>query len=143
MRFLDSCASPQLLAKTGLASQPARCPFSTAIRARPVSRPSVAMCNPLPSLAAPAYAVSGCFWRESSSRQLRSPSASWFVVVPEFEIDSFSQMNRFEYPGSLRAACKLACRHLHHNQPEWELPESSTRPTERHRPTAAAGYRQR
>jgi hypothetical protein len=50
-------------------------------------------------------------------------------------------MNQFEHPGSLKTACKLACRHLHHNQPEWEQLESSTRQTEQHRPTVAAGYR--
>jgi hypothetical protein len=67
------------------------------------------------------------------------PHGLW--CFPEFEIYSFSRMNQFEYPGSLRAAGKLACRHLHHNQPEWEQLESSTRQTERHRPRAAAGYR--
>jgi hypothetical protein len=45
------------------------------------------------------------------------------AVFPEFEIYSYSQMNRFKYLGSLRAACNLTCRHLHHNQPEWELLE--------------------
>jgi hypothetical protein len=60
------------------------------------------------------------------------PHGLW--CFPEFEIDAFSRMNQFEYPGSLRAACKLACRHLHHNQPEWEQLESSARQTEQHRP---------
>jgi hypothetical protein len=43
----------------------------------------------------------------------------------------------------MRDALQLACRHLHHNQPEWEQLESSTRQTEQHRPTATAGYRLR